>query len=85
MNTGNLITREDLILDGYMDARQLEDGSWVALQRLMFTYSIVTGVTVTGWAKRFCFEHEHEAREQMATLKGVDDEPTGWIARRPQV
>lgn len=69
---------------GYLDVRRLEDGSIAALGELMFTRAIYLGCNAEGWERRFCFQDRGLASEQFDKLKSEDDEPTGWIARRPE-
>lgn len=62
---------------------RLDDGSIAAICPLMFTTSVILGCNRHGYSQRFCFENRAYAREVFDNLKSEDDEPTGWIARRP--
>lgn len=79
--------QEDALLaflkrQGYLDARYLPDGSCAALVKLGFTTAVITGVSFSGYASRFCFEDRATAWEQYLSLQSQDDVPEGWIARR---
>lgn len=65
--------------------RQLEDGTVVAFGPLIFTVAIYIDVYETGWSKRFCFDDAGLAKAQFESLISGDQEPQGWIARRPQI
>lgn len=70
---------------GYRAARVLPDGSVAALLDLMFTRAICLGVNDEAWTRRFCFEDKALADRRFAELVSEDDEPQGYVARRPQV
>lgn len=69
---------------GYRAVRRLPDGSIAALGDLMFTRAIFLGCNHLGWERRFCFEDRQRADTEYAKLVSEDDEPTGWVARRPE-
>ena len=66
----------------YFNLRKLPDGTYAALHNLMFTTAICTGLNWTGWAYRYCFDDPELAAQELAKLEAMDDEPTGFIARR---
>lgn len=66
----------------YLQVRELEDGSIVALGELLFTRAIYTDVSLTGFGNRFCFDKRELAESEFYKLKDMDSEPKGWIARR---
>lgn len=67
--------------NGYFRWRQLEDGTYVAMIKLMFTTAIVTDVDYCGYANRFCFDNVELAHSEFDRLVDRDSEPVGWIAR----
>lgn len=69
---------------GYLSVRRLPDGSIAALGDLMFTRAIFLGCNPLGWERRFCFDDRKRANAEFNKLVSEDDEPTGWIARRPE-
>lgn len=69
----------------YLCWRQLEDGTYVAVMRLMFTVALCIGVgAYTAYRRRYCYEDLGTALAEYQTLQTGDDEPWGWIARRPE-
>lgn len=71
-------------MGGYEQIRVLEDGTIVGLGNLMYTRAIYVNVDLWGHEKRFCFKDRELALQQYLALKTGDDEPEGWIARRPE-
>lgn len=69
-------------MNGYYRPKQLADGSWCALHRLMFTTSLIIDMSETSWYKRYCFQTEAAAINALDNLQTVDDIPTGFIASR---
>ena len=69
---------------GYLNTRVLPDGSVAGLVELVTTRAIVLGCTEDGWSRRFCFADRGLADRRFAELQSEDDEPQGYIARRPQ-
>ncbi|SUE95890.1 Uncharacterised protein [Ectopseudomonas mendocina] len=68
--------------NNYVKWRQLDDGTYVAMIKLMFTMAIVTDVDVCGYHNRFCFDDVDLAYREFDRLENRDSEPVGWIARR---
>lgn len=68
----------------YRLVRVLPDGSIAGLDSLMFTTGIMLGMTRWGYETRFCFESPKLAEQRFYELQSQDDEPEGWIARRPE-
>jgi hypothetical protein len=79
-----MLTTEQLLEEGYIQPRQLSDGTWIAMQRLIFTTAIVTGLHEWGWINRYCYDDPVRVRAEFAKINSKNDEPTGWIAKRPQ-
>lgn len=71
-----------LLRNNYQHIRRLPDGTYAALYKLMFTMAICTGLNGTGYAYRWCFDDEARAFSELQKLENMDDEPTGFIARR---
>ncbi len=68
----------------YLQVRRLPDGSVAATGDLMFTRAIFMRCELYGWERRFCFADRARADSEFQKLVTEDDEPTGWIARRPE-
>lgn len=69
----------------YLCWRRLEDGTYIALMRLMTTVALCIGVgPITPYKKRYCFRDITVALGEYNEMKTGDDVPTGWVARRPE-
>lgn len=70
----------------FIGAKRLPDGTYVGVLRLLFTNAICIGVTpVLAYRKRFCYEDTSACLHEYERLQAFDDEPEGWVARRPQL
>lgn len=67
----------------YTDVRALEDGTIIGIGNLLFTKAIYTDLSETGWGQRFCFKDPELAWDEYMKLRSGDEEPQGYIARRP--
>lgn len=67
---------------GYQNLRELPDGYVVGTMELIFTRAIFIGLNEWSFEKRFCFSDRELALTELAKIQSVDDEPTGWVARR---
>ena len=68
----------------YPAVRVLPDDSVAAVMPLITTTSVILGCTSWGYARRFCFKSPALALQRFVELQSEDDEPEGWIARRPK-
>lgn len=69
---------------GFIAAKRLPDGTYIGLQRLLFTLALCIGVTPDrAYTRRFCYEDMVECMHQFNHIISGDAEPTGWVARRP--
>lgn len=84
-NVQRRIERIKALGDGsYLDVRALEDGTIVGIGRLLYTTAVYVDMNEWGWSQRFCFDDRELAASEYQKLKTKSDEPSGWIARRPQ-
>lgn len=68
----------------YVGAKRLADGTYVGVQRLMFTLAICVGVTeASAYQRRYCYEDAAECLAQYAAIRNSGDIPTGYVASRP--
>jgi hypothetical protein len=67
-----------LVAAGYLDLRTL--GREVCgIKRFNFTTALVVGLDATGYQRRYCYEHDVDARAALLQWKG-DGHPDGpWI------
>lgn len=62
--------------ESFIHPRKLADGSWVAIYRLAFTWSVCCDITKqTPYAYRWCFKDKEEALYFLETLEEFDDIP----------
>lgn len=72
-------------LNMFIKWRQLDDGTYIALGRLMFTVALFVGVgAITPFKRRYCFSDATLAYAAYDDMTTGDDVPTGWIASRPE-
>lgn len=80
------MTNEELLKyiaeQGYIEVRQLDDGTIVGLGRLLFTTALYIDLDAEGWGRRYCFERREDAEREIRALRSGDDVPTGFIAQR---
>lgn len=69
---------------GCFEVRQLNDGTVVGLGRLLYITAVYVGLTLFTWSSRFCYDDADLALTEYHKLHTGQDEPSGWIARRPQ-
>lgn len=67
----------------YSQPKQMPDGSWCCIGRFLYTYAIMCGIHECGYAKRYCFESELQARLALIEWNGVGDPPRNWIKEKP--
>lgn len=69
----------------FRGAKRLEDGTYVGILRLAFTWAICIGTDAWTPAKRrYCFEQLSDCLSEYAKITTGEDVPEGWIARRPK-
>ena len=75
---------EQLFLDcGYLHARQLEDGAWVAINQQIYTTGLVVDLDATGYSFRYCYEKRVDAVKAYTMMLTKDEIPYGpWIKRK---
>lgn len=60
----------------YLMPRKLDDGSWVAISRLMYTWAVCVDMDeVTAYRYRWCFGDITEALHFLSTIKEFDEVP----------
>lgn len=82
--TAPALTADRFAAEGYTEVRQLDDGTWAGLIPLITTTGLCLALHDGGYARRFCFKDHARAVAELGKLGGCLDEPTGWIARRPE-
>lgn len=66
-----------LVEQNFTDTRQLEDGTWVGIYRLAYTWSVCSDITYGSYfAYRWCFKDYNEAKYFVDNIKDFDEIPT---------
>lgn len=69
----------DFLKEFFMCWKQLPNGEWIAVQKFIFTYGLLTKVEEYGYSGRYCYENFSEAAAACATWNGEGDPPGNWI------
>lgn len=68
----------------FVGAKRLADGTYAGVLPLLFTHAICLGVTPhVAYQKRYCYQDTPTCLHEYSNLSSFNDEPTGWVARRP--
>ena len=54
-------------------------GQLCAIRRFAYTTAILVGLDPVGYQRRYCFEHEQDARSALAAWDGKDHPGGPWI------
>ena len=61
----------------YIAMRQLPDGRWCGVLRLLFHWTLHVDIDWTGYADRYCYRDKAEAIGALKEWDGTGD-PVGW-------
>lgn len=81
--TDDSLTREELIDCGYLDARQLASGVWIAIGDSIYTRDLYLGMDKTGWRQKWMYEDSRAADQDFAAWDGEGDPPGPWVKSKP--
>lgn len=65
------------ILAEYRDIKILPDGTVCGLHRFIYTWGLMIGLDLYGYADRYCYASLEAAQAALKAWNG-DGEPTGW-------
>lgn len=65
------------IAEGYAALRQLPDGRWLGVYRLLFHWTLHVDIDPTGYRDRYCYTYKHDAILAMQEWDGTG-EPQHW-------
>lgn len=89
MTVTHVVEKDELVAYlgslGYHHVRRLPDGTIVGLNRLIYTHALYVGLDATSYRRRYCYENLVDAIGAVQEMTSGEDEPQGWIARRPEV
>lgn len=61
----------------FVKVRKLEDGEWIGIYRLAYTWSVCCGIgEITSYKYRWCFEQREQAEYMFANMVDFDEEPS---------
>lgn len=68
-----------LLDNGCKGLTRTKEGSWCALLRFNFTWGLVVGLNESGYARRYCYEHEVDAAVALKSWDGAGHPKGPWI------
>lgn len=69
---------------GYVGAKRLDDGTYLAVLRLITTLALCFNCDRVGFERRYCFADGSQAIAEYMAATTNDYTPQGWIAKRPE-
>lgn len=63
----------------YLDARQLADGTWIAIMPMGFTWGLFIGLDKDGYRHRYCYQYMLDVLDAFLTWDGTGHPPGPWI------
>jgi len=75
--------KEKLRADGYYQFREIEGRGLCGLMRFIFTVGLCHGLEEHGYAGRYCYDNESDAKEALELWSGEGDpEDEFWIKHK---
>lgn len=68
-----------LLAMGYSDLKKLPCGALAGLLQFNFTHGLLVGLDTEGYERRYCFEHESDARKALEAWNGLGHPSGPWI------
>lgn len=78
-----MLDKEAIINHGYLDARELPSGVWIATGDNLYTRDIYYGLDEVGWSKKWMYEDRNAADAAFVTWNGDGDPPGPWLKQKP--
>lgn len=70
---------------GFVGAKRLDDGTYVGIKRLVTTIAICVGIDeISAYRRRYCYNDLKSCLAAYERICSGNEEPSGWIARRPE-
>lgn len=73
-----------ILAEGYGKLRWLPDGRLCGIKCMIFTSGLFVGLTLDGYASRYCYELYVDARTALMAWDGTGDPPGLWIVVKPE-
>ena len=74
-----MVTKDFFFEQGYTAVRQLPDGRWIGVLKLIYTCGLVVGLDESGYQYRYCYHRYVDAVRDAERWDGVDDPPGPWV------
>ena len=65
--------------NGYLDSRKLPEANWCALLQFAFTWAVVVDLKVSGYGRRYCYEHYEDASRALEEWDGIGHPSGPWV------
>lgn len=78
-----LKSQADVIALGYSRARQLPDGTWLALERSLYTLDLYIITDKYSWREKWMYEDPAAAIEDFERYSGTGDPEGLWVKHKP--
>jgi hypothetical protein len=72
----------DIIDLGYFPVRQLPDGRWIGVHKMLYSYGLFVDIDEIGYACRYCYEDLTVLLADLVLWNGIGDPPGKWIVRK---
>lgn len=77
---GELLTEQQVLDQGFQVARQMPDGTWLAVAQMIYNGRLFVDVRHVSFEACYCYKTVAEATAAMLAFDPeVDDEPQGWF------
>ena len=65
--------------NGYEEVRHIPGQGWCGVLPFAYTWAVVVGLTTEGYERRYCYEHQTDAIDGLATWEGAGHPSGPWI------
>lgn len=64
---------------GYHEVKRVSNGVLCVIFKFNFTFGLVAGLELDGYSRRYCYEHEEDAKTALNQWDGKDHPSGPWI------
>jgi hypothetical protein len=64
---------------GFVSVKQLKNGEWIGISRMLYTWGLCVGLDKFGYKKRYCYERLSDAVGAVLLYEGEGDPDGPWI------
>jgi hypothetical protein len=69
---------------GYAPSRQLPDGTWIGVQRMLTTFGLYVVTDGDSWRTRYCYARKADCFTAFESWDGTGDPAGPWIVQKPE-